>query len=172
MKIIDFLVLLPLIWGAYEGYKRGFFLTLFGSVALLLGVIGGFKLMQVGIDFLKQFFPNMPRLLPYASFCIIFLLIVIVIYLIAIAIKKAMDFTIFAGTLDNAMGAVLNMMQWAFITSVILWLTKQAELIPVVYTKDAKVYDFMVYLAPKTVNWFGGILPYAGGLFKSIKGIF
>lgn len=172
MKLIDFIVLIPLIYGAYEGYKRGFVLTIVGSIALVLGVIGGFKLMQLGIDLLQQYFPHTPKLLPFISFTIIFLLIVIGVYMLGVVIKKGLDFTIFAGTLDNVAGAVVSVCQWAFITSIILWLCKQAKLIPPEYTKDAHVYEFILYLAPKTVNWTGFMLPFASGLFKSIKEIF
>jgi membrane protein required for colicin V production len=172
MKAIDFIVLIPLIYGAYDGYKRGFVLTIIGSIALLLGVIGAFKLMQLGIDFLQNYFPHMPKILTFISFISIFLLIVAGVYLLGVAIKKGLDFTIFAGTLDNVAGAVVSVCQWAFITSILIWLTKQAQLIPAEYTKDAPVYQFMLYLAPKTVNWFGFILPFSTGLFKSIKEIF
>lgn len=172
MKLIDFIVLIPLIYGAYEGYKRGFVLTMVGSLALVLGVIGGFKLMQLGIDMLQEYFPHIPKILPFLSFAIIFILIVIGVYFIGVIIKKGLNFTIFAGTLDNVIGALVCVCQWAFITSIILWLCKQGQIIPAKYINEAPVYQFLLYLGPKTVRWFSFLFPFAKDLFQSIKEIF
>ena len=108
MKPIDYMVLIPLLYGAYEGYRKGFIITVVGFLALVLGIIGAFKLMQLGIDFLMNYFPHMPTLLPFLSFIMIFFIIVIAVYALGMAVKKIIDFTVFAGTLDNLAGMMMG----------------------------------------------------------------
>jgi membrane protein required for colicin V production len=173
MKPIDYIILIPLLFGAYEGYKKGFVLVLIGFLAMVLGVIGAFKLLQIGIDFLIVYFPHIPKLLPLLSFILIFCLIVVSVYLLGILLKKTLELTVFAGILDKIAGAMLGLAQWAFTISVLLWFIKQSHLIiPDKYTKDAPVFNFLVQIAPKIVGWFQFLLPFSHDLFKQIREIF
>ena len=45
MSGIDIALCIFILIGAYHGYKAGFLLELFSLVAVVLGVLGGFKLM-------------------------------------------------------------------------------------------------------------------------------
>lgn len=172
MNTLDIILLIPLLYGAYDGYKKGFVLMVVGFLALILGIIGGFKLLQLGINFLMEYFPNMPRLLPLLSFLLIFILIFIGIYFLGVAIKATLDFTIFAGTLDNVAGGILGFLQASFSLSVIVWLLKQSRVIPIKYTSDSLVFKYLDNLAPYVVKFFEFLLPFAKDLFRSIKHIF
>ena len=173
MKPIDYFILIPLVYGAYEGYRKGFVLMVVGFVALVLGVIGGFKLLQLGVDFLLNFFPQMPKILPLLSFILIFCLIIMAVYGLGILLKKALEFTVFAGVLDKIVGGMVGLLQWSFTMSILLWFIKQSQLIiPEKYTKDALVFNFLVQLAPKVVGWFQFLLPFSQDLFKLIRDIF
>jgi membrane protein required for colicin V production len=173
MKPIDYFILFPLIYGALEGYRKGFVLMVVGFLALILGVIGAFKLLQLGVDFLLNFFPQMPKILPLLSFILIFCLIIIAVYSLGILLKKTLEFTVFAGVLDKIVGGIVGLVQWSFTISVLLWFIKQSRLIiPVEYTKDAIIFNFLVQLAPKIIGWFQFLLPFSQDLFKLIRNIF
>lgn len=173
MQPIDYILILILLYGAYEGYKKGFIIVLFTLLALILGIIGGFKLLQVGIDLLMEVFPHTPKLLPLLSFILIFALIVIGVYMLGVAIKKAIDFTVFVGIIDNIAGAIVSLFQWAFMLSIPVWLIKQSHmLLPEKYIKNAPVFNFLASLPQKTAGFFTFILPFAADLFKQIREIF
>ncbi len=173
MKPIDFILLIPLIFGLYDGYKKGFLLVVIGFLAMILGIIGAFKLLQEGIDFLIVYFPHMPKMVPFISFIVLFIAISTGVYLLGILIKKGLSFTIFSGSLDNFMGALVGLCQWAFMLSVVLWLIKESTLIiPEAYIKDSLLFNYIEQLAPMVVKKFEFVLPFAHDLFKSIKHIF
>ncbi|MDX2189967.1 MAG: CvpA family protein [Bacteroidota bacterium] len=172
MKPIDWIILLPLIFGAYEGYKKGFVMMLTGVLAIVLGVAGAFELLFLGIKYLEKILPNMPHILPIISFLVIFVLIVVAVYLLGMILKKALDLTIFAGKLDNVAGSIVGVVQWAFITGVLMWLLMQSGYFPKKYTSDTFILPYMVAIGPKFVGFFTWLFPFAGKLFKDIKGVF
>lgn len=173
MKPIDFVLLVPLLFGIYDGYKKGFLLVLVGLFAYVIGIIGAFKLTQIGIDFLIIYFPHMPKLLPFISFVLIFLLISSGIYILGLIAKKALNFSIFAGTLDNIMGAAIGLLQWIFMLSIVIWLIKQADFAMLkTYFEGSLVFSYLEPLAPKIVEKLTLILPFGDHLFQSINDIF
>lgn len=172
MKPIDFILLIPLLFGLYDGYQKGFLLIVIGLVANIIGIIGAFKLTQEGIDFLIVYFPHMPKMLPFLSFILIFLAISVGIYLLGMLIKKGLSFTIFSGALDNVMGSLVGLFQWTFLLSIVVWLVKQSHLVPKNYTEGSLVFGYLDTLAPKVVEKLKGLLPFADDLFNSIRHIF
>ena len=78
--------------------------------------------MHWGMDILDQYFDISGDLLPYISFIVIFIVIILVVNLIGKIFKKIIDLTLL-GALDNAAGAMLSVLKWAFGISIILWLS-------------------------------------------------
>ncbi|MFN0048599.1 MAG: CvpA family protein [Cytophagales bacterium] len=173
MKPIDFILLLPLFFGVYDGYKKGFLLIIVGFLAYIFGIAGAFRLTQEGIDFLIVFFPQMPKILPFLSFIFISLLISVGIYLLGILVKKGLNFTVFAGNLDNVMGALVGFCQWVFMLSIVVWLIKQSNFVLLQsYTQDSLIFNYLDTLAPKVIEKLDFLMPFADHLFQSIKQIF
>jgi membrane protein required for colicin V production len=173
LKAIDFILIIPILFGIYDGYKKGFLLVIISLLSFILGIVGAFKLIQVGIDYLIIYFPHMPKLVPFMSFTLIFFAISLGIYLLGLLIKKGLNFTVFAGQLDNVMGAMFGLCQWVFMLSILIWLIKQANFaIPLSVTKGSLVFSYLDTLAPTVVEKLHSILPFADHLFDSIKHIF
>ena len=51
MKMLDLIILLPLIYGAYKGYKRGFIMSLFMLLAVIVGLYVAFHFTDVIVDY-------------------------------------------------------------------------------------------------------------------------
>lgn len=170
MKTIDIIILLTLIYGFYQGYNKGLVTMIFESLSVILGMILGFKLMQVGIDYLLNFFPNMNKILPFLSFIIIFTLVVLLVRTIGRAIKTILDVTIFAGILDNITGAIIGFLKFTFLVSILVWMLKTSGIIiPESVTKDAPIFQFISDIAPKVVKVVEYLLPFAKDLFEQVK---
>ena len=114
MSTADIVIAVLLIVGAIAGYREGFLMELISFIAILLGVLGGFKLMGVGMILLHKKFNADQRTLPYISFLIIFVIIVVGVNLTGKVIKKSIDNT-FLGKADQAMGAALGTFKTLFI---------------------------------------------------------
>ena len=77
MSGIDIVLGILILIGAYHGYKAGFLLELFSLIAIVLGVLAGFKFMGWAMVVLgeklninKNVLPYVP-LLPYLSLVVI-----------------------------------------------------------------------------------------------------
>lgn len=68
MKTLDIILLIPLVFGAVLGFRKGLLLEIFGVLAFVLAIIGGFKLMETGMVYLSEYFEDFDQLLPFISF--------------------------------------------------------------------------------------------------------
>lgn len=170
MNIIDIILLIPIVYGVCAGFQKGLVTMLFELISIILGIILGFKLMQVGIAILYQYFPSMPKILPFLSFIIIFTLVLMGVRMIGFAIKTMLDITIFAGILDNLAGALIGLLRWTFTVSIVVWLIKNSGIIiPENITKDAPVFQFISSIAPNVIATIEFILPFTQDLFLLIR---
>jgi len=169
LKFLDIILLIPLLWGAYRGYKKGLLLEIVAIFALVLGVIGGFKLLHWGIHTLTNFIGDYHKLIPVLAFILIFISIVILVNILGKALKKVLDYTLL-GSLDNFSGALVGLIKWAFGLSIILWLVQLAGIVfPEDATAGTFLFPFMVNLAPMIIAWFALFLPFIQDLMDSIK---
>ncbi|MBP9926192.1 MAG: CvpA family protein [Cyclobacteriaceae bacterium] len=160
MSKFDIAVAIVLLMGAILGYKRGFLLELFFLIALILGVFIGFKLMSWGVEFLAQKFNADTAVLPYISFALIFIIVVVVVNFIGGRIKNSIDKT-FLGKMDSAAGAVLGLLKYAFSISILLWLVDSFKIsLPESWVGDSKIYPLVAQVAPTIASFFGDFLPF------------
>ncbi|MBI1768683.1 MAG: CvpA family protein [Bacteroidetes bacterium] len=166
MSKIDIVISLLLILGAYLGYKRGFLSELFFVVAMILGVLVGFKLMGWGMEYLHKQFNADTAFLPYLSFLIIFILVVVTVIFIGNRIKHLMDDT-FLGRVDAIAGAVLGLVKYAFCASVLLWLAEKIELrFPDHWTQGSWLYPKTLGFAKSVSEFFARFLPFFKETFR------
>lgn len=164
MSKADLLLLVIIAIGAVNGYKEGFLMELLSLVAIVLGVLGGFKLMGQGMLFLQERFNADKSTLPYISFIVIFIIIVILVHWLGRLVKNSIDKS-FLGTVDQAMGALLSIFRTMFLLSVVLWIADSLKYTPKAeWTEGSWLYPFVAHLAPRITNWIGEFVP----VFKEI----
>jgi len=166
LSTADIVIAVLLIVGAIAGYREGFLMELISFIAILLGVLGGFKLMGVGMILLHKKFNVDQSTLPYISFLIIFVIIVVGVNLTGKVIKKSIDNT-FLGKADQAMGAALGTFKTLFMLSIALWIADSLKWTPKeAWTEGSWLYPFTATIAPRTADWIGGFLPVFKEIFR------
>jgi membrane protein required for colicin V production len=150
--------------GIWSGYKEGFLMELISLVAIVLGVLGGFKLMGEGMLILQEKFHADKSTLPYISFVLIFIIIVVLVRLLGNMVKHSIDKS-FLGTVDQSMGAALGAFKILFLLSIVIWIMDSLKITPKAeWTEGSWLYPFTAKLAPRTADWLGGFIP----VFKEI----
>jgi len=163
---IDIAITLLLALGVYFGYKRGFLAELFFFVALVLGVLIGFKFTGWGVGYLHRHFNADTDFLPYLSFFIIFIVVVLLVIFIGNRIKHLMDQT-FLGKVDSFAGALLGLMKYAFGASVIFWLAVEVNYtFPESWTQGSWLYPKTLGFAKSVSEFFGNFLPFFKETFR------
>ena len=168
MKTLDIILLIPLIFGAVLGFRKGLLLEIFGVLAFVLAIIGGFKLMETGMVYLSEYFENFDQLLPFISFLVIFLAIIILVNMLGKLLKKMIDLTLLGG-FDKFAGAILGLVKWAIGVSILLWLVNNFGIELPGQEEELVLYPFLTELGPKLIASLDVVLPFAQEMLDSIK---
>jgi membrane protein required for colicin V production len=148
-----------ILLGAYGGYKEGFLMTLFSFLAIILGVLGGFKLMGWAMLFLADEFNVDQKVLPYIAFGVVFIAIVIIVKLLGNMLKLSIDKS-FLGRVDQVAGSILGFFKTAFLLSVALWIVDSLNFnLPENWTEDSWILPKVAVFAPAVTSWISEIFP-------------
>lgn len=166
MSKADIVLLIMIAFGAFSGYRNGFLMSLISLLAIVLGVLGGFKLMGLGMIYLQNHFNADKTVLPYLSFFVIFIIIVVAVSLMGKAIKATIDKT-FLGRMDQALGLVLGILKTMFMLSIALWILDSLKWSPKAeWTEGSWLYPFTAKLAPEITAWLGSFIPVFREIFR------
>lgn len=153
--------------GAWSGYKEGFLMGLVTMLALVLGVFIAFKLTGEGMLFLQDEFNADKETLPYITFFIIFVIVVVLTTWLGKAIRASIDKT-FLGRVDEIFGSLLGAFKTLFILSVLLWIADSFKVAPHrEWTDGSYLYPFTAHLAPGLARWVAQFLPFLQEIFPS-----
>ncbi|MEX2230796.1 MAG: CvpA family protein [Cyclobacteriaceae bacterium] len=162
---MDIAIIIIILIGAMSGYKEGFLMELFSLAALLLGILGAFKLMGYAMIFLEDEFNINKTMLPYVAFAVVFIAIVIGVRLLGKLMKVSIDKT-FLGQMDQAAGAGLGLLKAAFLLSVSLWIMDVMDFdLPEKWTTDSWLLPRIESLAPQVTLWIGDYVPFFKDVF-------
>jgi membrane protein required for colicin V production len=160
LKIIDLILLLLILIGAYRGFKKGLLVEILTLFALLIAIISGMKLTHSGVNYFSDSNPNSEKWLPFAVFLLIFILVFIGIFYLGKTLKNILDYTLI-GDFDSWIGAVVGALKVAFGISLLLWLIHYAKIdIPKSYTADSIIYPSLIHFAPEVVRYVSYVIPF------------
>ncbi len=168
MKLLDIIILVPLLWGAYKGFTKGFVMEVVSLLAFVLAILIAFKTLHLGIELIRPYI-SAESFLPLISFVLIYIAVVLLINLAGKLIKKFLDITLL-GKVDDIAGAILGALKWAFGLSTILWLMNQAQIVvPNDVVEDSILFPYLVKYGPSLINTVSEIVPYGRGIVDAIN---
>jgi membrane protein required for colicin V production len=165
---IDIVLAIILAIGAYLGYRRGFLMELFFLFSIVLGIFVGFKLMRWGMEILQREFNADKTFLPYISFIIIFILVMVLVIFFSRRIKNLID-TGFLGKVDSLAGALLGLVKYAFCLSVIIWLAESLKIkFPESWNSGSQLYPLTAKFAHRLSGFLGSFIPFFKEIFSQL----
>ena len=118
------------------------------------------KLIDLGKEFLSSHLNVDGDVLPYLSFLLIFVIIVILLNLAGRAVKKILDMTLL-GNLDDIAGCIMGILKWGLILSALIWVGGLIKLeLPPEWTEESLIYPFVAWFAPNLFNVLSGVFPF------------
>lgn len=167
MSKVDIVLLILAAFGAWSGYKEGFLMEVISLLGLILGIFLGFKLMGEGMIILEERFNVDQSTLPYLSFIVIFVCVVLLVRLLGSLIRQSLDKS-FLGSVDQALGGALGVFRTLFMISVVLWILDSLKLTPRdEWVEGSWLYPFTAHLAPTLADWVGQFVPWFKEVFRS-----
>ncbi len=116
MSTIDIILLIPLAWGAFNGFRKGLILELASLVGLILGIYGAIKFSDFTAEKLTNHIDVTQEWLGLVSFLITFIAIVIAVFILARILDKTLKL-IALGFVNRLLGLLFGTLKFALIVS-------------------------------------------------------
>lgn len=160
MSILDIIFIIPIVWLAYVGFKKGLIIELSTLLALVLGVFVSLYFSDITAEFLKNSFDMHTKYLKLISFIITFLLVVIAVNLIGKMIEKLVDMVALS-FLNKSAGGVFGVLKAVVIISLLLFfiesIDKKKVLLSEELTEKSIFYPYIQPIAPALIDTFSNI---------------
>ena len=127
MNYLDIILSLPILWGIYRGFTKGFIVSVASLAALILGVYAAIHFSSFTGEYINRWFHPEPQHLKILSFTISFFLVVIIVRIIGWALDKMIKSAVL-GFLNRILGVIFNGLKWVIILSVIISILEPIKL--------------------------------------------
>ena len=158
MNFIDVLIVLPLLFGAYRGFKNGLVMEVFLLLALFVGLYVGINFSEFFTEKLKGWFGWDNRYLPIILFSLIFIAIGAMIYFLGITLDKLIK-AVKLTLINKIFGGVFSTLKSLYFVSITLILIsaydKGGSFIPETAKKGSLLYQPTVDFSTKTIPGLG-----------------
>lgn len=120
MNYLDALLVLPLIWGGFKGFRNGFIVEMASLLALVGCIFGAIKLSPLISDLFKRHLEWSENAIKILSILVTMILIVCLVYLVAKLVEnlvKAMSL----GVVNKIFGIITGMLKYLIVLSGLLF---------------------------------------------------
>ncbi|HYV92480.1 MAG TPA: CvpA family protein [Chitinophagales bacterium] len=169
--LIDITLLILALFALWKGWQKGFIISIFTSLAWILGIIGALKLSSVAAILMRDKLGWHSHYAPIISFILIFIVIAFMVYLIGKSLEKVIQ-VIQLGFINRILGAVLRLFIILFIFSMFIWLINQAGMISPETKAQSKTYDALLSFSDHAIIFFGNYIPAVKNIFNDIEHFF
>ncbi len=167
MNYVDIFLLVILVLGAIRGYSKGLIIELFSLIAFFFGLFGAIKFSGpiAAVFFSESDFYTIGLV---GVFIILFIALSVLINMIAKLLKKGVDL-VFLGWLDNILGAILGILKWGFLVSMLVLMLKAGGmLLPEKDLDNSRIYPYIERIGPNAFNTLDSIFPFLENFIDSI----
>lgn len=158
MSALDIVFIIPIVWLAYVGFKKGLIIELSSLVALLLGVFVSLYFSDITAEFLKETLELKTKYLSLISFIATFVLVVVAVNLIGKLVEKLVDI-VALGFLNKSAGGVFGVLKAAVLLSFVLFFIEKADKKKVIISEDLSenslFYPYIQPIAHTLINIYG-----------------
>lgn len=141
MEILDIILILPLIYGTWKGFQKGFVMELFTILALVVGLYAAFNFsdqFSKYMEFAKVDHSYMPAL----SFLVLFLVVGAMVYFGGKALEQVLKIAQLS-TINKVVGASLGLLKWLYVSACVLMFLVSLDKNEKVIKKANKENSFM-----------------------------
>lgn len=154
MNYIDIILAIPLLWGLYKGFTKGFIIEIASLFALGLAIWGGVKFHVFLSDWFVHSIGWTNKYLPIISFALIFIGVLLAVFGIAKLLERIVK-AVSLGFVNKLCGAIFGMLKFGLILSVLIFLleaiNRNIEFIPKEIRSKSVLYEPIGKIAPAII---------------------
>jgi len=158
MSVLDIVFIIPIVWLAYMGFKKGLIIELSTLVALLLGVFVSLYFSDITAEFLRDTVGIKTKYLMLISLISTFVLVVIAVNLIGKLIERLVDI-VALGFVNKSAGGLFGVLKAVIFLSFILFFIEKADKKKVIISEELAensiFYPYIKPLAPTLIDVYG-----------------
>jgi membrane protein required for colicin V production len=149
MNFLDIIFIIPIVWFAYQGFKRGLIIELASLLALILGIYAAIYFSGYAANFLMNNMDMGTKYVPMTSLILTFIVVVIVVYFIGKLLEKLVNI-VALGFLNKFAGSIFGILKAAVVLSIVLLIINQFnnDLISRSSKKNSILYQPISGIAP------------------------
>lgn len=117
MNFIDILIIVPLGYAAWQGFKKGFIIELFTLLALLVGIYAGIHFSDWTARFIRESFGVEGKYLPVVAFTLTFLAVGAMVYFAGKMLERMIK-VVNLSPVNKILGIVLGLIKMVYTISI------------------------------------------------------
>ena len=126
MNFIDIIILVPVAWFAFSGFRKGLIIEVTTLIGLFLGIYAGVYFSDYVSGLLVSWFGFNSNYSSIISFTIVFIGIIIMIYILAKSLEKVVNLTAL-GVFNKIGGAFFGVLKMIFIISLLIYIFNKID---------------------------------------------
>lgn len=141
--MLDLVILLPLIYGAYKGYKRGFIMSLFLLLAVIVGLYAAFHFTEIIVTYGKDQLNWKSNYIAPVTFLSLFLVVGAGIYFGGKVLESVIKLAKLS-ILNSLAGALLGLLQWTYFVGSLLLMLISFDQKEKIISKETKQHSLIL----------------------------
>jgi membrane protein required for colicin V production len=168
---IDIIFAVLMLAAIIKGWRRGLIVAVFSVIAGIVGLAAALKLSTVVAAYLKDSTSVSVQWLPFISFAIVFIGIVLLIRWGANLIEASLEVALL-GWVNRLGGILLYVIVYTLAFSVFLFFAAQLKLFNEDTIARSVTYSRIQPLGPMVINTIGRLIPWFKDMFAELEGFF
>lgn len=169
--MIDIIFAIIMVMAIIKGYRKGLVVAAFSIVAYIIGLAAALKLSAAVAGYLQQNVNVSNRWLPFISFAIVFIAVVILVNWAGKLIQETFEM-VMLGWLNRIGGVVFYAALYIIIFSIFLFYAEKIHLISDDSFKNSVTYSFVKPWGPVVIDGFGKLVPIFKEMFTQLESFF
>lgn len=169
--LIDILFIICMVFAIFKGYRNGLIVAVFSLLAIIIGLAAAMKLSVYVAKQLGEHTSVSQSWLPFISFALVMITVVILVRLGATAVQKMAELVLL-GWLNKLAGIALYAILYILVMSVLLFFAEKLHLVDANTIATSKVYGFVQPWGPKTIDGIGKLIPLFSDMFERLSSFF
>ncbi|MBC7650174.1 MAG: CvpA family protein [Deinococcales bacterium] len=168
---VDIIFFIILLSAAYKGYTRGFIVSVVSFLAIIIGLAAAVKLSTVVANWLRESTNISSQWLPFLSFAIIMIVVMILLRLVVNVLQKSVEFLLL-GWANKIAGILFYAIIYTLIFSILIFYAEKMAILKQDIIASSKCYPYVQPLGIKVINELGKIVPLFKDLFTQLEAFF
>lgn len=119
MNFVDIILIIPLGYSAWRGFRKGLIIEVFTLLALLVGIYAGINFSDWTSDRISEYFEIEPNYLPVVAFTVTFLVIGAMVFFAGKMLEQMVK-VVNLSPINKILGVLFGMLKMIYTLSILL----------------------------------------------------